>query len=402
MSANIINAKTIKRNMIDNEYAELSVLCKGTKKSNIAAKGEGNAIIEGSERSLVLKNMSWTNTEGYVKLWNKVGKLLYKLKTNTATFDKTSYDQLVDQLRIAVTRRRFEYADLTTSINAVSDGFNDGKSVSLDEILPFGAVFLDENFRGSAVNKIDQKYGATGSMEHQGYSCGWSETLENNLYNLGLDTLKRVTDAVARAYVGKRNDLTAGVIVGTTYHATQLVAADTTGGSQEEKLYITLNSAIELLTNLFDPQTAQIITADTINLMCYPGDVRRINRAIGGNLNVGGKGKVANRAPLSEINNILPYKGDAVTVGKKTYTYTGVAKNYAYMFVPNIGITRQKRGLTQERSEGSALTLSQEEMAWYFIQQNYMDEFFGSSNAAVLAAAGTSRGFIVKITLPAA
>lgn len=399
--ANIVTAQTIKKNMIENGYAEESALYRGDKKSNVAVS-DSKSKVPGSERSITIKNNAWKGTEGYIKLWNEIDDLLGKLKSNTATFDQTSYDQLVDKLRIDITRRRFEYADLTSMINMEQDGFNDGKSVTLDEILPFGAVFLPDNFRGAAVNKIDQKYGATGTITHQGYSVGWSETLENKLYNLGTDTLKRVMDAVARGYVAKRNDLVAGQIVGATYNASQLVAADTTGGTKEEKLYITLDSALETLLNLKDPQTGQIIRADRTRLLCYPGDVRRINRAINGVINVGGKGKVANRTPLTEITDIIPYYGDSITVGKKTYTFTGVTKNYAYLYVPDIGITRKKRGLTQETSEGSALTLSQEEMAWYFIQQNYMNEFFGSSDATVFAKTGAGFGFIVKITLPAA
>jgi hypothetical protein len=399
--AEVITAKTIKQNMIDNGYAEKSVLFRGDKKANVNAKDSSN-MVKGSERSVVIKNQSWVDTEGYITLWNEVGEILKKMKANTATFDQTSYDQLVDKLRIDVTRRRFEYADLTSQINMVSDGFNDGKSVTLDEILPFGAVFLPDNFRGAAVNKIDQKYGATGTITHQGYSVGWSETLENKLYNLDLSTMQRVMIAVARGYVAKRNDLVAGEIVGATYQASQVVAADATGGTKEEKLYITLDSALETLLNLKDPQTGQIIRADQTSLLCYPGDVRRINRAINGVINIGGKGKVANRSPLTEITNILPYYGDSITVGKKTYTFTGVAKNYAYLFVPGVGITRQKRGLTQETSEGSALTLSQQELAWYFIQQNYMNEFFGSSDATVFAKTGAGFGYCVKISLPAA
>lgn len=404
--ATIINARTIKKNMIENEYAEESKIFYGSRKQNLEAVGCENEI-PNKTKSIVIKNNSWVGTAGYIKLWNEIDELLKKRKSNTATFDQTSYEQLVDRLRIDITRRRFEYADLTSQINTISDGMNDGKSVTLDELLPFGAVFLEDNFRGSAVNKIDQKYGATGSISHQGYSVGWSETLENKLYNLGLNKMQRVLDAVARGFVARRNDLSAGVIIAKTtaaaWDAGQQVAAATGSGlTAEELLYQTLNSAIETLTNLKDPQTGQLIRADMINLLCYPGDTRRINRAINGNLNVGGKGKVANRTALTEITNLVPYFGDTITVGKKTYTYTGCAKNKAYMYVPGIGITRQKRGLTQETSEGSALNLSQEELAWYFIQTSYMNEFFGSSDSVVFAKTGTGYGYIIEVTLPAA
>lgn len=392
-----INALSIKQNLIEKGHTENSRLYSGDKNFNIENKDNE---IDGSLRSMTIKNQSWKNTEMYNTVWNNIDELLKK--ANTATFDRTSYEQLIDNLRIDITRRRFEFPDLTPFLDDISDGTNDGKSVTLDELLPFGAVFLEDNFRGGAVNKIDQKYGATGSIIHQGYSVGWSETLENKLFNLGLNKMQRVMDAVARGFVGRRNDLSMGVVVGTTYQASQLVAADTTGGSAEEKLYITLNSALETLINLKDPQTDQLIQTPSINLLVYPGDLRRIDRAINGEINVGGKGKVANRTPLDEIVNIIPYYGDAITVGKKTYTYTGVTKNYAYMYVPGVSITREKRGLTQETSQGSALILSQEEMAWYFAQQSYRNEFFGSSDSVVFAKTGAGYGFIVKITLPAA
>jgi hypothetical protein len=371
----------------------------GKMSANVIGSKENE--IENSHRLITIKDdKKWAETEAHAKLWNEIEDLIKKSKSNVASFDSDSYYELIDKLRIDITRRRFDYPDLTGVIDMEQSNANYSKSVTLDEFLPFGAVFKEDNLRNGAVNLIDQKYGATGSVLMQGYSVGWKDTLENQLYNQDIFSLQKVLDAVSRGFVAKRNDLSAGEIVAKTFDASQKVpAATTTGASPEELLYETINKAVEVLTNLKDPQTGQLIRADRLALMCYPGDVRRINRAINGQLN-NSKGTTANRQPL-EVNTLIPYYGDTLYVGKDKITYPGVAKDKAYLFVPGeASWTLNKRGLTQETGRGSVLNLSTEEFAWYFIQTSYRKEFFGSSDADVKAKVGADHGYIVEVTLP--
>lgn len=397
----IITAREWKKNAIENGYAENSVILRGDKKANVAGAAQ---VLPNSQKSILLKNMSWVNTAGYNKVWNNIEGLMGQLKANVASFDQASYEQLIDNIRIDITRRRMEYLDLTQLIDEQITNLNFSKSVSLDEFLPFGAAFKEDNFRGKSVNLIDQKYGATGSVTMQGYSVGWADTLENQLYNMDIFTLQKVLDAVARGFVAKRNDLSVGEIIGkttdTAWDSSQQQAADSTSGaSLEEKYYTTLDKAIEKLTNLKDPQTGQLIRADRINMICYPGNIRMINRAINGQLN-NSKGITSNRTAL-EIDSLIPYYGDTLYVGKEEIAYPGVTKNKAYLYVPGVAsYTLQKRGLQQETGRGSVLNLSTDEFAWYFAQTSYRKEFFGSSDTDVNAKVGAGYGYVVEVTLP--
>jgi len=293
-----------------------------------------------------------------------------------------------------------EYVDLTQFIDMQENNPNFSKSVSLDEFLPFGAAFKEDGLNGKSVNLIDQKYGATGSVGMLAYSVGWADTLANQLYNMDVFSLQKVLDAVARGYIAKRNDLSAGEIVGKTFDASQKQAAATTSGATKEELvYETINSAIEKLTNLKDPQTGQIIRADQINCLCYPGDTRRLNRAINGQLN-NNKGVTANRTAL-EVESLIPYYGDTIYAGKEKIEYDGVTKGKCYLYVPgSASWTLVKRGLQQETGRGSVLNLATDEFAWYFVQTSYRKEFFGSSDTDVEAKVGSGHGFIVEVTLP--
>ena len=132
--------------------------------------------------------------------------------------------------------------------------------------------------------------------------------------------------------------------------------------------------------------------------MCSYADEHKINRVINGQLD-NTKGQSMNMQPLSEVAEIWPFKGDSITVGNRTYTFAGVAKRTAYLFVPgsygapNYVVT--KRPLTYETGRGDVLALARDEQVAYFAQAQYNKEFFGHSGGL---AAGT--GYVVKITLP--
>ena len=314
---------------------------------------------------------------------------------------------MIDALRIDITRRRAEEMDYTSEFTReiVNPGFS--KSISLDEFLPYAGVFREITGANNTVPMIEQKTGVTGSVIQKLYALGHARTLEDELYNTDIYSMEKVQRAVTRAHTGLRNDLTLGVLVALTaaagFDSSQQQAADATSGATDEELmYNTINKAIEKLTKLKDPQTEQEIDVPRMVIACRPGDVRRINRAINGQLNVGGKGKPSNFAALSEISEIWPYRGDTMYIGKQKVTYSGIASNKAYLFVPGAAgapaWTLTKRGLTQEVGRGSVLQLSREERAWYFGQTSYIEEFLGSSSTTLGLATGY--GWVVEITLP--
>lgn len=356
----------------------------------------------------------WVGSKAYNQLWTEIEDLRLRVKsqmdvrTNIAVFP-SDYYTLVDKLRIDITRRRAEEMDYTSEFTQeiVNPGFS--KSISLDEFLPYTGAFREITGANNTVPMIEHKTGVTGSVTQKLYALGDARTLEDELYNTDIYGMEKVQNAVTRAHTGLRNNLTLGALIALTtaagFAATQKQAADTTSGAtKEELLYNTINSAIEVLTKLKDPQTDQEIDVPRMVIACRPGDVRRINRAINGQLNVGGKGKPSNFTALTEISELWPYRGDTLYIGKEKITYSGIAENKAYLFVPGSAgapaWTLTKRGLTQEVGRGSVLQLSREERAWYFGQTSYIEEFLGSSSTTLGLGAGY--GWVVEITLPAA
>jgi len=363
---------------------------------------------------IVISGDPWVGSKAYNQLWTEIEDLRLRVKnqldrrTNISVFPEDYYT-LIDKLRIDITRRRAEEMDYTSEFTQeiVNPGFS--KSISLDEFLPFTGAFREITGANNTVPMIQQKTGVTGSVIQKLYALGHARTLEDELYNTDIYGMEKVQRAVTRAHTGLRNNLTLGVLIAKTaaagFAASQQQAADATAGAtKEELMYNTINGAIETLTKLLDPQTNQEIDVPRMVIACRPGDVRRINRAINGQLNVGGKGKPSNFAALTEISEIWPYRGDTLYVGKETISYAGIASNKAYLFVPGSAgapaWTLTKRGLTQEVGRGSVLQLSREERAWYFGQTSYIEEFLGSSSSTLGLGAGY--GWVVEITLPAA
>lgn len=369
--------------------------------------GEG---VPGYESTVVPASERWVNSEAFAKLWSDIEDTRKKVKnqldrrTNVATFPEDYYD-LIDKLRLDITRRRMEEMDLAPEMTQeiVNPAFS--KSVSLDEFLPYAGAFESMTGANNSVPLIQAKTGATGSVAMTLYGLGFTRTLEDELYNTDIFSLQKVQDAVTRAHTALRNDLTIGQLVAKTtasgWDSSQQVAATSGSTTAAEDLYDTINTAIDTLMNLLDPQTEQEISAPQMVLACRPADVRRINRAINGQL-ADSPGEPANFRALTEITEIWPYRGDTLYVGEKTVTYSGIADDTAYLFVPGPAgapaWTLTKRGLTQEVGRGDILQLAREQRAWYFAQGEYLDEFFGSS--ATGTSLGSGYGFVVEVTLP--
>jgi hypothetical protein len=316
---------------------------------------------------------------------------------NAAQFP-SDYYSFVNLLRLDITRRRIEAADMTNLVAQETTRLDASKSILFDEFLPFVGAFEEFKGRGDKVPMMQHKTGKEGSALVKLYGLGDVRTLEDELFDSDIYSLSKVADAFVRAFVALRNDLTIGKIVGYTYPANQSQVADTTGATYDEKLYLTINNAIELLRGLIDPTTLLPIDASRMTLMCAYADERKINRVINGQLD-NSKGKAINLQPLTEVTEIWPYKGDTITVGDRKYSYAGVTKGTAFLFVPgsygapNYVVT--KRPLTYETGRGDLFSAARDGQIAYFGQAQYSDEFFGEAAGLV-----SGSGYVVKITLP--
>jgi hypothetical protein len=355
-------------------------------------------------------SQKWEQSKKFDELYGAIAKKANALRTalgevrkggahfNAAQFPSDYYD-FVNLLRLDITRRRIEAADMTGRVAQETVNVQATKTVKYDEFKPFVGAFEKVKGRGDHVPMIEHTTGLEGTADIVLYALGDSRTLEDELFDLDIYSLAKVADAYTRAYTSLRNDRVLGAIIGATYPADQSVAADASGSSYDMKLYLTINAGIEALRVLKDCQTKLPIDASRMVLLCAYEDERKINRVINGQLD-NAKGVAVNMQSLAEVTEIWPYKGDQITVGERVYSFAGVTKGSAYLFVPgsygapNYVLT--KRPLTYETGMGSVLELARSEQVGYFAQTEYSKEFFG--HAAGLAA-GT--GFVVKLTLPA-
>jgi hypothetical protein len=370
-----------------------------------------NSKGERLESTVVAAGGRWVNSEGYSRLWGEIEDLLKKVKNqferkvNINQFPDDYYD-LIDRIRIDITRRRIEQMDMTGEMTNEITNPNFSKSVDLTEFIPFAGAFEEIKGTGDNVPMLQQKTGAKGSVGILLYGLGHARILEDELYNLDIYSLEKVNAAVARGHTALRNDLCLGTLVRLSntnaWDPSQQVIASTVG-TLEERVYTTINNAIYLLGSLLDPQTDQEINTPRIVLIVGTNAAARaINRSINGRLRDGDK--IINLDPL-EIDEVWNYKGDVINVGPKSHVYPGVPRDRAYLIVPGPAgspiWTLNKRQLTMEIGRGDVLQLARERRAWYFGQGNYMEEFLGSSGD-YSATLGAGYGFCVEIILPEA
>jgi hypothetical protein len=369
-----------------------------------------NSKGEKLESMIIASSNKWVDTVPYVECWNKIENLLkkvknqYERKVNINQFPDDYYD-LIDAIRMDITRRRVQEMDFTSEMTKEITNPNFSQSIDLLEFIPFAGVFEEIKGTNDNVPMLEQKTGSRGSVPVTLYGLGHARTLEDELYNLNIYSLQKVNDAVARAHTGLRNNLCLGPLIALSaaagWNASQQVAADTSGATYDVRLYLTMRNAIRTLFGLLDPQTRQEIDASSVVLLVRNQVIQwDLSRILQGQLQKFGT-PVENRESLP-INQVWMYKGDIVDVGPKRTTYAGVPADTAYLFVPgpagSPSWTLNKRQLTQEVGRGDVLQLARERRAWYFGQAQYREEFLGSSSATLGLANGF--GWVVEISLP--
>lgn len=394
------NAKTLVKERVEDGFSMPLNVYTGKKEENLMASVP-NKVVE----DVVSMTKNWVNSKGYIETKNMVDDFIKNRAKNVANPPtQEEIDKFFTRIQLDITKRYMEKGDLTSLIatEVVNEAFPE--DISLKYFLKYRGSFEEIGLTGDSVPLLSQATGLNKTAHIKAYGLGFSQSLKNVLFNTFYEIAK-VNDAVSDAYVDFRNYQTIGAIVTTTYTAKMKQAAVTTpsGQTPDYYLYKTLDLAEDTLRKLKDERTDREIDVPAISLLINSHDSKRINRVVNGQLNLFGKTPSAN-LPALPITNIIEYDrgiNDGFTVGKKTISVPGVTAGKAYMFVPKEYFwVLVKRGLTMESSTGSALTLSQEDKAWYHIQGAYSELFFGSSVAGTSLADGY--GAIVEITLPTA
>lgn len=341
----------------------------------------------------------YEGSKEHADVWNRISDMRKKIRNASMLPD--DWATMTDLIRIDISRRRAQEPDYTDMVGLEIQRPEAGPSVTLDEFLEWAAVFEPIAGNNDPLPLMEHKSGATGTLTFDLFGVADKTSLKEILFS-SLYDLERRNRAVVRAHTGLRNsrNVLGRMVAKTTatgWAANQQQAADaTSGATKEELLYNTLVQALKKLFLLKDPQTSQTINTPQVMLAIPKGTEWSFMRAIGGQLNQGGKGKVGNFEALSQIDAIIPFRGDTIYWNKKTVSYPGVASGKAYLFVPRVAnYTVVKRGLTTVVGSGVVTNLEQNATAWYFCDRFYDDEFFGES-----ASLASGTGHCIEISLP--
>jgi hypothetical protein len=396
--ARLLDANGLRELRAENNYSQIDRLYEGDEEQN--RKGAQMSHMEGRSLIASVEKGGYENSKLYADVWNRLSDYRTKIVKNAAMLPD-DWATMTDLIRVDISRRRVQEPDYTDMVGIEQNRPEAGLSITLDEILEWAGAMEIIGGNNDPLPLMEHKSGATGTLTFDLFALADKTSLKEVIFSSLYDLEKRNRAAV-RAYVGLRNDrnVLGRMVAKTTatgWQSTQQQAADATAGAtKEELLYNTLVQALKLLYGLKDPQTKQTIATPSVMLAIPKGTEWSFMRAIGGQLNQGGKGKVGNFEALTQIDAIIPYRGDVIYAGKKTTTYAGVAAGKAYLFVPRVAnYTVTKRGLTTVVGQGDVTKLEQQATAWYGIDKAYDTEFFGHS-----AGLASGEGFCVEISLP--
>jgi hypothetical protein len=400
--ARLLDEMGLRQFRLENKYSKVDRVYEGSPQKNLsAANMEPMADAKGKTGlKAEMDTLEYENSSLHSYVWNRLSDYRSRMVKNAAMLPD-DWATMTDLIRIDISRRRMQEPDYTDLVGIEINRPEAGLSITLDEFLEWAAVFEPIGGNNDPLPLMEHKSGANTPLTFDLLGVADKTSLKEILFS-SLYDLERRNRAVVRAYTGIRNDrnVLGRMVAKTTatgWAASQIVAADATAGAtKEELLYNTIVAGLKTLFLLKDPQTKQTIATPDVFLMIPKGTEWSFMRAIGGQLNQGGKGKVGNFEALSQIGAIIPYRGDTIYWNKKTVTYLGPDVTYAYLFVPRVAnYTVVKRGLTTVVGQGDVTKLEQNATAWYFCDKAYDTEFFGAS-----ASLTAGEGYCVRLTLP--
>jgi len=276
------------------------------------------------------------------------------------------WQSLWDAMRIDISIRKSAMNTVRENFYNVVNMPNSDKVVKVDEFFPYSIVFEENNGEGQAITQGETRFGQSETIEHKIYAAGWTWSLLAEMFDKSMDPQK-LSDAVLLGYNSKRDDLSMSPILNFSYAGAQQTAAVATAGlGRQELLYLTLENAIDDLSDRDDPILDREVDPMGSIILAHPYDARHIARVANGLPSTNEKVY----SGISEISSVVAYDTEIVRGRVKDTTYTGVTKGTAYLIKPNrymnIGI---KRGLTMETDmTPDVKTLSREERAWYFAE----------------------------------
>ena len=296
------------------------------------------------------------------------------------------WNNLWEALRVDISIRKAAQPTVRENFYNILNNPGASKTINVTELFPYAFEFRLNNGEGQSVPQGETRLGQNEVVEHFIYATGFTRTLLSELFDESYDPQK-VMDAVMLSFNAKRDDLSISPILNFSYAGVSgsQTPADTAGSNRQEKLFNTLENAIDHLGRRLDPVTQRQIAANNLAILCEPEDARHIQRVVNG-LPAPDNPKIL--PPISQITNIVAYDDEVITGRVKDITYTGVTRGKAYLVKPNRYMNISiKRGLVLETDvRPDVTTLAREKQSWYFCE--------GQQTTGI-------QYFVQEITLPA-
>lgn len=263
---------------------------------------------------------------------------------------------------------------------------NATRTITPTELFPYGVVFERNNGEGQAVPQGELIGGQFDSITIEIYAAGFTWSLINELFNEAMDD-GRLGDAVALGYSALRDDLGLRPIIsygfgaeGSPEHTAP--AGDINTGRQES-LYLTLENAIDDLSNREDPITGRKIDVSGAMVLTSEWDARHIVRVAQGLPSTNERYYPA----IAEISRVFGYDGETIQLRDRNVTYPGVPRGTAFIAIPNrYMVIPVKRSLQIEIDmQPSVATLTRQQRAYWFAEGIYWEGV---------------RYFVQEVTLP--
>jgi hypothetical protein len=293
---------------------------------------------------------------------------------------------LWDAMRIDLTIRKIARPTVRELIYNVSDTPNATRSMNINEMLPHGVIFKENNGTGQSVRQAELRGGLLDTAIQKIYAAGLTWDLMASLFAENY-TDTSINDAVAIGESGLKDDLALAPIFAYSYSGDQLTAADTTGTTREEKWYRTLQNGAEDLGKRRDPVTNRELGATGLILLASPTDAKRAASVLGGSFPAANS-----NGPFTSLDStysrVIGYDPETIVANSETVSYTPVTTGKAYVIKPNrrMIIAIKRRLQLNVNMNPDPATLAQEERAWWFCEALY--------NAGI-------EDFIQEVTLPA-
>jgi len=285
----------------------------------------------------------------------------------------TDWQKLWDAMRIDISIAKEARPTIRENFYNVIDNPDATRTMSITEIFPPAFPFQKHNGEGQSVVQGETRGGETETVTHDIFAVGFQKTLLEDLYNLAHDPQKLI-EAVTLGYNATRDDYAISPILNFAFSGVDdsQTPADATGTNRQEKLYNTLENALDHFARRTEPSTGRHLVADGLVCLCEPEDGRHIQRVVSGftGPNIGGQDSPKNLGPIPQISTIVTYDGEVIRGRTRDYTFPGVTRGKCYLIKPNrmMNISVKRDLQLEVDMQPDVNTLTREQRAWWYAE----------------------------------